>query len=137
MNCPYGAGFGCSAGRSLAAISDWKPIFLWVLSQKGLFCECPQRQRLTAVRPPRPKGLPSMSQISNSPSKRSGPLFRTVILGPAKGTSSKRLDHHKNYDADKNRGDGAVNGLAKAAAKLSGARVEFARPEPGHQIERN
>ena len=126
MNCPYSAGFGCSAGRSRAVISDWKPIFLCVLSQKGLFCECPHRQRLTAVRPPSPKGLPSMSQISNSPSNRSGPLFRTVIFVPAKGSSSKRLDHYKDYDAEKNRGDGGVNAFAEAATKLGGARVVFA-----------
>jgi hypothetical protein len=51
-----------------------------VPSQKGLFSECPQRQRLIAVRPDKSKVLPLESQIVNSPSTRIEPLLLIVIL---------------------------------------------------------
>src|ERR1700680_4955804 len=45
--------------------------------------ERPQRQRPTAVRPPKPKGLPWGSTSSKSPSIRRFPLLFTVIFVPA------------------------------------------------------
>jgi len=82
-----GAG-GCSAR---ALISDWNPTLLCAPSQKGLFSECPQRQRLIEVRPPRSKTPPSESTISKSPSIRTEPLLRTVIFVAAKSSSEIEL----------------------------------------------
>src|SRR5258705_12223606 len=42
--------------------------------------EWPHRQRLMIVRPARPKGFPSGSTISKSPSTRMDPLCLTVIF---------------------------------------------------------
>ena len=67
-------------GRSRAAIGLTKLMRLWVPSQKGAFADWPQRQRVTAVRPPRPKVLPVWSTISKSPSMRMEPLLKTVTL---------------------------------------------------------
>jgi hypothetical protein len=53
---------------------------LWLPSQKGLLAECPHRHSEIAVRPAKPKTWPDGSEIWNSPSMRSGPLFRGVIL---------------------------------------------------------
>jgi hypothetical protein len=41
-------------GRSRAWGSSWKPWWLWLPSQNGLFWDAPQRQSETTVRPPRP-----------------------------------------------------------------------------------
>ena len=77
----YGAGgLGTGGGRVDAFTSDWKPIFRWLPSQKGLFSEAPQRQRLMVVRPARSYGFPSASHNVRSPSKRRDPSFLTVIL---------------------------------------------------------
>src|SRR3974390_11535 len=76
-------------GRSRAAISLAKLLRLWVPSQKGEFAEWPQRQRETAVRPPRPKAVPAWATISKSPSMRMGPLLKTVTLVPATSASKE------------------------------------------------
>jgi hypothetical protein len=49
MRHPQGFGFG--GGSSYASHCDWKPTLLWVPSQKGLFADCPHRQREITVRP--------------------------------------------------------------------------------------
>ena len=82
---PLHAGLGGGSGKVRAFTSDWKFTLRWVPSQKGLFSECPHRQRLIAVRPDKSKALPVMSQIVNSPSTRIEPLLLIVIR--AKRTS--------------------------------------------------
>src|SRR5260370_41950720 len=72
--------FGFGGGSSLASACDWKPTRPWDPSQKGLFCEWPQRQSEITVRPARPYSRPSPSQIVNSPSRRKGPLFSAVTF---------------------------------------------------------
>src|SRR6266404_2304578 len=89
--------FGLGGGSSRAATVSAKPQVLWEPSQKGLLAECPQRQRLTVVRPARPNGRPSGSTSSKSPSMRSEPLWFTVILvaaifSPENVVSSYRID---------------------------------------------
>src|SRR5208282_1992171 len=49
-------------------------------SQKGLFSECPHRQRPIVVRPDKSKTPPAASQIVNSPSTRIEPLLLMVIF---------------------------------------------------------
>src|SRR5436309_14896205 len=90
------AGLGTGGGRSRATTTESNAQVLWVLSQKGLVCDWPQRQRLTRVRPASPKTLPSWSTISKSPSIRSDPLFSTVMrvvaMDPPRGNVSKPGD---------------------------------------------
>lgn len=71
---------GACGGRSRAAHTDSKFILRCEPSQKGLFAEWPQRHSPMEVRPPRPKGLPSASQISKSPSTRMEPFGLIVIF---------------------------------------------------------
>src|SRR6266436_4552936 len=80
LNAASSYTFGLGGGSSRAATVSAKPQALWEPSQKGLLAECPQRQRLTVVRPARPNGRPSGSTSSKSPSMRSEPLWFTVIL---------------------------------------------------------
>src|SRR5579862_2315171 len=72
--------FGAGGGRSRAAQAEANPTRRCEPSQNGLFSECPQRHSPRAVRPPKPNGFPSASQISNSPSTRIEPLLLIVIL---------------------------------------------------------
>ena len=80
-------GLGATGCRSRALTVSLKLCRLCEPSQNGEFAVCPQRQRLTAVRPPSPKGLPSWSTISKSPSTRSGPLLKMVTFAAGKGAS--------------------------------------------------
>src|ERR1700675_3644411 len=84
-----GVGFRASAyGYWLSAFltassAPWKPMRLWVPSQKGLLTEPPQRQRENAGLPVRSYGVPLASTSSTVPSgasTRKGPLGRTVIF---------------------------------------------------------
>lgn len=75
-----GYSFGAGGGRSRAGQTDSKLIFRCDPSQNGLFAEWPQRHKPIEVRPLRPKGLPSASQISKSPSTRIEPLGLMVIF---------------------------------------------------------
>lgn len=72
--------FGFGGGSSRATTSCVNPWREWLPSQKGLFSECPQRQRPMLVRPLRLNVAPVGSQISKSPSMRRGPLLKQVIL---------------------------------------------------------
>src|SRR6266478_885213 len=97
LNAASSYTFGLGGGSSRAATVSAKPQVLWEPSQKGLLAECPQRQRLTVVRPARPNGRPSGSTSSKSPSMRSEPLWFTVILvaaifSPENVVSSYRID---------------------------------------------
>lgn len=74
------AGLGTGGGKVRALTSDSKLTLRWAPSQKGLFSECPQRQRPIAVRPDRSNTLPVASQIVNSPSTRMEPLLLIVIF---------------------------------------------------------
>jgi len=74
------AGLGGGSGKVRAFTSDWKFTLRWVPSQKGLFSECPHRQRPIAVRPDKSKALPVVSQIVKSPSTRIEPLLLMVIF---------------------------------------------------------
>jgi hypothetical protein len=76
-------GGGGGGGSSLATITLSNAHCLCVPSQKGLFCDCPQRQRATWVRPPSPNTLPCESTISKSPSILMEPLSLIVIFVPA------------------------------------------------------
>src|SRR6266852_1864781 len=68
-------GRGAPGGHGIS-----EAMYVMRASQKGLLAEWPQRQRLMAVRPARPKGFPSGSTISKSPSTRMDPLCLTVIF---------------------------------------------------------
>jgi len=84
IDLSYAAGgFGTGGGTCVASTSDWKPMLRWVPSQKGLFSDAPQRQRLMLVRPARSYGFPSASQSVKSPSRRKEPFVLTVILTKA------------------------------------------------------
>src|SRR6185369_17652366 len=72
--------FGFGVGSSRATTVSVKPLVLCEPSQKGLFAECPQRQRPIAVLPARPKVWPCGSTISKSPSILIEPLLFTVTL---------------------------------------------------------
>ena len=72
--------FGLGGGNSRAVTGSLNPVRAWAPSQKGLLADCPQRHSEITVRPASPKAAPVGSQISNSPSIRIGPLFKTVIL---------------------------------------------------------
>src|SRR5712675_1032296 len=80
MPVSYEAGFGAGGGSVRASTADSKPHRLWVPSQKGLFDDSPQRQRVITVRPARSNGRPSWSTSTKSPSMRTGPLLRIVTL---------------------------------------------------------
>src|SRR5579864_565128 len=76
-------GFGGKGSSSLATMTLSKLHCLCAPSQNGLFADCPQRQRDTAVLPARPNTRPCASTISKSPSTRIEPLSLIRILVPA------------------------------------------------------
>src|SRR5260221_10948515 len=83
--------FGTGGGSTRAGPAEAKPVLPWVTSQKGLLADCPQRQRLIAVRPARPNERPSWSRmVMPSPSRRIGPLLRTMILMSGIGAPDRR-----------------------------------------------
>lgn len=92
LNHYYAWGLGAGGGKVRAWTSETKLTFRWAPSQKGLFSECPHRQRPIAVLPDRSKAFPAASQIVNSPSTRIGPLLLIVIF--AKHSSSIGLAYH-------------------------------------------
>jgi hypothetical protein len=53
--------FGFGGGSSRATHASWKPLRACDPSQKGLFCEWPQRQREITVRPASPNCAPAGS----------------------------------------------------------------------------
>src|SRR5690349_6336817 len=64
-----------------AASAAWKPILLWVPSQKGLVTDAPHRHNANlGPRPLISTLLPLTSSISSSPSTRYGPLGRMLIF---------------------------------------------------------
>jgi hypothetical protein len=83
---------GLGGGSSRATTVSANPQVLWDPSQKGLFAECPHRQRAKVVRPASPNVRPSGSTISKSPSMRSDPLWFTVILVAAIFSPAVALD---------------------------------------------
>src|SRR5579864_3051692 len=113
---------GAGGGRSRAGQTDSKFILRCEPSQKGLFPEWPQRHKPRVVRPPRPKGLPSASQISNSPSTRSGPLGLMVIFAgilPILADCLNAIINPNASIADRSR-RGAVRACAGSVASHSG-----------------
>src|SRR5258706_4807355 len=92
MPVSYEAGFGAGGGSVRASTADSKPHRLWVPSQKGLFDDSPQRQRVITVRPARSNGRPSWSTSRKPTSMRTGPLLRIVTLADMlpPGFSSRR-----------------------------------------------
>ena len=68
--------FGGKA-KATASCSKWP---LWLPSQKGLFCDKPQRQMETISLPCRLYTPPFLSTISKSPSTFIDPLLFTVIF---------------------------------------------------------
>ena len=78
LELSYSLGLG--GGSSRAATGSLKPVRAWEPSQKGLLADWPHRQSEITVRPARPNVAPVGSRISNSPSIRMGPLFKTVTL---------------------------------------------------------
>jgi len=67
--------------------SDLKPAMLWDPSQNGLFLDCPQRQRLTTLRPPRPKAVPGGVGELEAPAEAEGAVGGDLDADVAHGCS--------------------------------------------------
>src|ERR1700676_516841 len=94
MGLPENYSLGLGGANSRATTVSAKPQTLCEPSQKGLFADWPQRQRLKVVRPASPKGRPSGSTNSKSPSMRMEPLWFTVILVAANFCLLRISSHH-------------------------------------------
>lgn len=84
--------FGLGGGNSRAVTGSLKPVLACEPSQNGLLADCPQRHSEITVRPASPKAAPDGSRISNSPSIRIGPLFKTVTLVGIKGIVTRPFE---------------------------------------------